>query len=76
MTKLQYTGPAPGGGLLPLPEGWPPFDHDEPDSRTAALKVQSGLYRPAEAAAGPAAPEPARAASRRGGKQAEMTEEA
>lgn len=73
MTKLQYTGPAPGGGLLPLPEGWPPFDHDEPDSRTAALKVQSGLYRPAETESAAGAPEQARPAARR--KQAELTEE-
>ena len=72
MTRLQYTGPAPGGGLLPLPEGWPPFDHDEPDSVTASRKVQSGLYRPAAAADGDAgAPEPPR---RRVGKQTVVTE--
>lgn len=45
MTRLVYVGPAPGSGILPLPEGWPPFDHEEPDTRAAALKVQSGFYR-------------------------------
>ncbi|GIW19669.1 MAG: hypothetical protein KatS3mg064_2826 [Tepidiforma sp.] len=76
MTTLQYIGPPPGGGLLPLPEGWQPFDHDEPDSRTAALKVQSGFYRPAEAADRDGAPEPPRPASRRSGKQTDPMEEA
>ena len=39
---LQYIGPGfdESGGIVPLPEGWPAFDHDEPRA-----KVASGKYR-------------------------------
>ena len=46
--ELRYTGPTIGtiplGSALPLPEGWPSEDHDEPDAALAAEKVRSGLY--------------------------------
>lgn len=44
---LQYTGPSfdESGGIVPLPEGWPAFDHDEPDAALARAKVASGKYR-------------------------------
>lgn len=46
MAKLRYVGPAPGPDrTLPLPEGWPAADHDEPDPVVAEAKVQSGLYK-------------------------------
>jgi len=54
MTKLVYVGPAPGGGILPLPEGWPPFDHEEADAGVAAAKIRSGYYRTPEAQEEPA----------------------
>lgn len=55
--KLTYKGPATAGrrGALPLPEGWPGRDHDEPDAEVAKAKIASGMYdeagRPARAAA-------------------------
>jgi hypothetical protein len=43
--RLTYTGPRPSeGSALPLPEGWPAFDHDEPDEARAREKVASGSY--------------------------------
>lgn len=52
--KLTYMGPAPGSGALPLPEGWPALDHEEPDAEVAKAKVSSGSYRAAGVAASPA----------------------
>jgi hypothetical protein len=46
--RLTYTGPSGPDITLPLPEGWPAADHDEPDEATAAAKLASGLYREAE----------------------------
>lgn len=44
--RLEYVGPAPApGAAVPLPEGWPAADHDEPDRQAAAAKLASGLYR-------------------------------
>lgn len=49
--KLTYHGPEQrADGALPLPEGWPAADHDEPDEARAAAKVASGLYSVAERA--------------------------
>lgn len=46
--KLEYVGPALSiDAAIPLPEGWPAADHDEPDSGAAAAKLASGLYREA-----------------------------
>lgn len=47
MAKLIYCGPdiAVTGGGIPLPEGWPMAEHDEPDEALAAAKVESGKYR-------------------------------
>lgn len=42
--QLVYIGPDPGTGAIPLPEGWPAEDHDEPNGETAAAKVASGMY--------------------------------
>ncbi len=46
MPKLTYTGPDPATivGALPLPEGWPAADHDEPNADLAKEKVKSGNY--------------------------------
>jgi len=60
VTRLQYVGPAPGSGILPLPEGWPPFDHDEPDADISREKLASGYYRAAEAEGDVSAPTPGR----------------
>ena len=39
--KLRYIGPERShGGSLPLPEGWPAADHDEPDAALAAEKLR------------------------------------
>ena len=51
-TFLRYVGPVPDG-LVPLPEGWPAFDHEEPDARVRAEKLASGHY---ETQGKPAAP--------------------
>jgi hypothetical protein len=45
--RLTYTGPSGPDTTLPLPEGWPAADHDEPDEAVAAAKLASGLYREA-----------------------------
>ena len=46
--QLHYTGPTLAdlvlGSALPVPEGWPAEDHEEPDAALAAAKVESGLY--------------------------------
>jgi hypothetical protein len=43
---LRYIGPAPGVDVtLPLPEGWPAADHDEPSAEVAEAKIASGYYR-------------------------------
>lgn len=41
--KLRYLGHEPGG-VIPLPEGWPAFDHEEPDIEVASAKIASGNY--------------------------------
>jgi hypothetical protein len=43
--KLRYIAETPHGAALPLPEGWPAADHDEPDREAADAKVASGAYR-------------------------------
>ena len=51
-TFLEYTGPDPAAvGIVPLPEGWPAEDHEEPDAVQRAAKVASGRYKLAAAAA-------------------------
>lgn len=46
MAQLIYTGKTLAEvGVVPLPEGWPAFNHDEPDEAAAAEKVASGSYR-------------------------------
>lgn len=44
--NLTYVGPDPETivGALPLPEGWPAFDHEETDPAVAAQKLESGNY--------------------------------
>lgn len=49
-------GPVAGLGAIPLPEGWPAEDHDEPDDRVAAAKLATGMYEAAGAVEAPAAP--------------------
>lgn len=45
MPKLKYIGPDPASvGVVPLQEGWPARDHEEPDAGTAKAKVASGMY--------------------------------
>lgn len=45
VTRLRYIGPAPAdAGVVPLPEGWPAADHDEPEPAIRAAKVASGMY--------------------------------
>ena len=44
--ELIYCGPKPAPGTgIPLPEGWPMANHDEPDEALAEAKVTSGNYR-------------------------------
>ena len=46
MGALTYIGPNPAHvGVVPLPEGWPALNHDEPDADVLAAKVASGAYR-------------------------------
>lgn len=62
--RLMYIGPDPAVvGIVPLPEGWPAFDHDEADDSLAAEKVASGSYASAHPAKAekPAEPPPAAA---------------
>lgn len=43
--ELKYIGPDPAVvGIVPLPEGWPAADGDEPDAALAAEKIASGNY--------------------------------
>lgn len=68
MPKLQYVGPDPVAvGVVPLPEGWPAADHEEPDAGVAAMKLTSGMYRPAE-------PSPPPSPRGRGGRPARNAE--
>lgn len=47
--RLIYTGETiDQAGVVPLPEGWPAADHDEPDRAIAAAKLTSGVYREPE----------------------------
>lgn len=43
--ELVYIGGHPGMGAIPLPQGWPAANHDEPDADVAAEKVATGMYR-------------------------------
>jgi len=46
--KLRYVGPAPSpDAVLPLPEGWPAYDHDETQQSEIDAKIASGFYRAA-----------------------------
>lgn len=45
--ELHYIGADHGLGAIPLPEGWPAEDHEEPDETVAAAKVASGHYEKA-----------------------------
>ncbi|HXG36521.1 MAG TPA: hypothetical protein VNL15_06105 [Dehalococcoidia bacterium] len=46
MSKLIYIGPDPAEvGVVPLPEGWGAFDHEETDEKLAKEKVASGMYK-------------------------------
>lgn len=43
---LTYIGPDPAVvGVVPLREGWPAANHEEPDALVSAAKVLSGMYR-------------------------------
>ena len=45
MPQLKYIGPDPAVlGMVPLPEGWGAFDHEDQDEERAAEKVASGNY--------------------------------
>lgn len=49
-TQLRYIGPDPATvGVVPLPEGWPAADHDEPDEELRKEKLASGKYAAAAA---------------------------
>jgi len=52
MALLNYIGPDPSAltGALPLPEGWPAYEHEEADATIAAAKVASGNYEVAKPA--------------------------
>jgi len=48
MVRLRYVGPRDVvDAVLPLPEGWPAADHDEPDEAVAEAKLATGYYRAA-----------------------------
>ncbi|GIW18739.1 MAG: hypothetical protein KatS3mg064_1896 [Tepidiforma sp.] len=69
---LRYLGPDPAiDAALPLPEGWPAADHDEPDPGLAARKLASGLYGRGDAAE---PDRPPRTARRRGDHDQEVTD--
>ena len=56
--RLKYTGPDPQVlGVVPLPEGWPAADHDEPDAELAQEKIASGNYAEDKPARAPKAEE-------------------
>lgn len=43
--RLFYVGPSPDeAGGVPLPEGWPAEDHEEPDNVARSEKLASGFY--------------------------------
>ena len=47
-TALRYVGPKIlDGHGVPLPQGWPALDHDEPDEALAKEKLASKMYAPA-----------------------------
>jgi hypothetical protein len=47
--KLRYIGPTPGpNSAIPLPEGWPAYDHDEPDPVLAEAKLALRMHLPGE----------------------------
>lgn len=47
--KLQYIGPDPAeAGIVPLPEGYPAQDHEEPNAEAAAAKLAFRFYRPGD----------------------------
>jgi len=37
--RLEYIGPEPNGGGVPLYEGWPAAAHEEPDAALAKAKL-------------------------------------
>lgn len=40
MAKLRYIGPDPAQiGIVPLPEGWGAFDHEDDDEERAKAKL-------------------------------------
>lgn len=44
-TFLRYIGESPTvAGVVPLPEGWPALNHDEPNDELRAEKLASGKY--------------------------------
>ena len=44
--ELVYTGPSiTETGVVPLPEGWPAADHNEPDRARAKAKLESNFYK-------------------------------
>lgn len=47
---LKYIGKTleEAGGVVPLPEGWPASDHEEPDKDLAREKIKSGNYEAAK----------------------------
>lgn len=43
---LRYVGPEPHEvGVVPLPEGWPAADHEEPDAAKRAEKLAHRQYQ-------------------------------
>lgn len=56
-TALRYVGPTMADvGVVPLPEGWPAADHDEPDAAAAAAKLAFRLARPGDEKGSPTGP--------------------
>lgn len=46
---LRYIGPDPASvGVVPLPEGWPAADHEEPDGELRAAKLAHRQYVPGD----------------------------
>lgn len=50
LVYIAHETGAEGTGVNPLPEGWPAFDHSEPDAAIAEAKVASGRYAPVKSA--------------------------
>ncbi len=45
VVQLRYIGEDPEAvGVVPLPEGWPATDHEEPEPARRAEKLASGKY--------------------------------